>query len=96
MQQQVELKERRREKICYPRLSLAVYREIAAHLQQVEGIKTKLICQQSQQFDYYQSQVSSLWIEYPADLASSCQHRLEEILQYYTQLYGSMQRESID
>ena len=92
--QSIEL-ERRREKICYPELPLAVYREIAAHLQQVEGITTELITQQSQKFDYCQSQISCLSIEYPVKFDPSCQKRVEEILDYYTELYGSLQRESI-
>ena len=53
------------EKIIYPRLPLAIYRELAAHLRQIEGVTTELISQQSQQFDYEQSQIDHLKIAYP-------------------------------
>ncbi len=84
--------EQRQEKVTYPQLSLAVYREIAAHLQQVIGIKTELISQLPQAFDYHQSQVEGLWIQYPANLSPNDQQRLEEILNYYAQVYGAHQR----
>jgi len=38
-----------------PGLPLAVYREVAAHLQQVEGVETGLLPQTAQRFDYTQS-----------------------------------------
>jgi len=41
-----------------------VYREIAAHLRQVEGVETGLYPSQAEQFDYNQSQVGGLWIQY--------------------------------
>lgn len=84
----VELK---RENIYNNCLPLAVYREIAAHLRQVEGIKVSSIEQDSQQFDYKQSQLKGLSIEYPSDLASSSQQRLKEILDYYARIYAPWQ-----
>jgi hypothetical protein len=42
--------------IIYPRMPLAIYRELASHLEQVQGVETHLIPQQFQQFDYHQSQ----------------------------------------
>jgi len=72
----------------FPRLPLAVYREIAAHLRQVSGVETGLIAQQSQEFDYLQSQVGSLWIEYSEMATSATQERVEQILAYYQQRYG--------
>jgi hypothetical protein len=41
-----------RYQIQCPGLPLAVYREVAVHLRQVEGVHTGLIPQQSQRFDY--------------------------------------------
>ena len=81
----------RRQLTC-PKLPLAVYREVAAHLRQVEGIETGLISQRSQQFDYYQSQVSALWIEYAVNLDPLSHQRVEEILDYYAQRFGPWQR----
>jgi hypothetical protein len=83
----------RREQICFLHMPLAVYRELAAHLQQVEGVKTGLIIQQSQEFNYQQSQIDSLWIEFSADLDAGSQEYLEDILSYYVKLYGQMRRE---
>ena len=78
-----------REKFCIPQLPLAVYREIAAHLRQIQGIEVGLVTQQSQNFDYLQSQIDHLWLEYPSELAAMEKQRLEEILAYYTQIHGS-------
>ena len=50
------------EKIEFPGLPLAVYREIAAHIRQVLGVEVGLIPQTSSEFDYNQSQISGLWI----------------------------------
>lgn len=41
-----------REKIELANLPLAVYREIAAHLRQLEGVEVELIPQSSPQFAY--------------------------------------------
>ena len=54
-----------RYQIQCPGLPLAVYREVAVHLRQVEGVQTGLIPQQSQRFDYSDSQIGGLWIQYP-------------------------------
>lgn len=69
-------------------LPLAVYREVAAHLSQVDGVKTEPIPQQSQQFDYRLSQVDSLLIEHPDHLDVASRKRLEQILAYYSDRYG--------
>jgi hypothetical protein len=84
------------EKICFPELPLAMYREIAAHLRQVGGVEIAEIPQQSQQFSYKQSQIEGLWIQYAADGDASSKQRIEEILEYYAQQYGCWQRESLD
>jgi hypothetical protein len=81
------------ETIAYPQLPLAVYREVSAHLQQVEGVKTVLIPQSSAQFDYAQSQIEAIQIEYPVDLSSQEKQYLESILEYYAQKYGEYQRQ---
>ena len=52
------------EKIEFPGLPLAVYREIAAHIRQVLGVEVGLIPQTSSEFDYNQSQISGLWISW--------------------------------
>lgn len=85
----------RQERFACPQLPLAVYREVAAHLRQVEGVKTGLIQERSQQFNYQQSQIAALWIEYPADLDTRYRQQIQEILDYYAQRFGPWQREAI-
>jgi hypothetical protein len=85
-----------KEQITYPNLPLAIYREIAAHLRQVKDINTELIPQKSQQFDYTQSQVDSLQIQYPINLDSSEKQQIEAILDYYAQHYGAYERNVLD
>lgn len=80
------------QQLTCPRLPLAVYREVAAHLRQVEGVDASLIMRSSDRdptetFDYYQSQVAALQIDYSQDLEASSQQRIEEILDYYARRY---------
>ncbi len=81
------------EKISYPCLPLAIYRELAAHLRQIEGVTIELISQQSRRFDYAQSQIDHLEMGYPSTLSSSDKQRLEDILNYYAQVYSPYTRE---
>lgn len=74
-------------------LPLAVYRELAAHLRQVEGIKTQLLEPQQQQFNYYQSQIGGLLIDYPVNFDRRDLQQVEDILNYYAQRYGHLDRE---
>ncbi len=76
-----------REKIEFAGLPLAVYREITAHLRQVEGVEVSLIPQTSHQFDYNQSQISGLWIDYTPDSSLESRQRVQQILTYYHNCY---------
>ncbi len=77
------------EKIEFAGLSLAVYREIAAHLRQVEGIEVDLISQASSEFDYNQSQIGGLLISgISSNSGSESQQRVQQILAYYQNRYG--------
>jgi hypothetical protein len=69
-------------------LPLAIYREVAAHLQQVEGVQVELIPQQSQQFDYQLSQVDRIQIQSPQAASSATDQRVQQILAYYSDRYG--------
>lgn len=71
-----------------------MYREVAAHLRQVEGVGTALLTRTSRQFEYQQSQVEGLWVCYPVPLEEKHKHLVEEILDYYAQHYGTWQRET--
>ncbi|MEO0533561.1 MAG: hypothetical protein AAF215_06795 [Cyanobacteria bacterium P01_A01_bin.123] len=70
-----------------PQLPLAVYREVAAHLRQLDGVETGLLPQTSQEFDYLQSQVGGLWVRYPEVGAEAYQQQVEAILKYYGERY---------
>jgi hypothetical protein len=78
-----------RRKVEFVGLPLAVYREIASHLRQVEEVEVGLISQSSQQFDYNQSQIESLWINFTSNSSNSSQQQVEEILDYYESRYGN-------
>jgi len=75
--------------IYCPQLPFAVYQEIATHLRQVVGITVEILPQQSQQFDYAQSQVGGLQVFYAAETDSATQQRVEQILAYYGDRYGA-------
>lgn len=83
------MSEQLRERISCPGLSLAVYREVAAHLRQVKGVDAGLIPQISQKFDYNQSQVGGLWIHYTDAADSVGREQVNQILTYYQNRYGA-------
>lgn len=70
-------------------MPLTVYREVAAHLRQVTGVQTELVSQRSHQFDYHQSQIDSLWIQYAEDASAVARERVQQILAYYGDRYGT-------
>ncbi|ACC83162.1 hypothetical protein [Nostoc punctiforme] len=76
-----------KEKIEFAGCPLAVYREIAAHLRQVEGVEVDLIPQSSQQFDYNQSQIGALSISWTANSGSESRQQVKQILTYYQNRY---------
>lgn len=77
------------DKIQCPKLPLAVYREVAAHLRQVIGVEVELLPQHAPIFDYEESQVGGLLIRYTnAANAASCQ-QVAQILNYYGDRYGA-------
>lgn len=78
----------RQELTCH-QLPLAVYREIVAHLRQIEGVNAGLLPQKSQEFDYLQSQVGGLWIEIESEIESLEKNKIDSILNYYGEKYGS-------
>jgi hypothetical protein len=65
------------------RLPLAVYREIAAHLESVSGVKTGTIAQDYPEFDYSKSQLKGIWIETEELLNPEDQQQIQQILAYY-------------
>lgn len=77
-----------KEKIEFAGLPLAVYREIAAHLRQVEGVEVDLIPQSSPQFDYSQSQIGGLSLSWTLNASSKSRQRVKQILAYYKKCYS--------
>ncbi|MCC0175443.1 hypothetical protein I4641_00415 [Waterburya agarophytonicola K14] len=81
------------QKLSCPRLPLAVYREVSAHLRQVTEVEASLIVRPTQhdpqaKFDYYQSQVAALQIQYGEAITDKEKARVTEILDYYAQRYS--------
>jgi len=72
-----------------PRLPYAVYCEVVAHLRQVIGVDAGLLPQRSQTFDYLQSQSGGVWIRYLPEANAASQQRVEQILAYYGDRYGT-------
>lgn len=83
----------KRERISCPQMPLAVYREAAAHLQQVLGVKVALLPQSSPTFAYLQSQIAGLAIDYPEDCDRDRQQQIEAILAYYAKRHGNWERQ---
>jgi hypothetical protein len=77
------------EKIEFAGLPLAVYREIAAHLRQVEGVEVNCDPQSSGQFDYNQSQIGGLLINFTPSISTAGRQQVEQILAYYRHRYGN-------
>jgi hypothetical protein len=86
---QTQLENRTRYRLRCDRLPLAVYCEVVSHLRQVLNVEVGLLPQLSQQFDYMQSQVGGLWIEYTSTANATDQERVKQILDYYGDRYGS-------
>uniref|UniRef100_A0ACD5H1V9 Uncharacterized protein n=1 Tax=Desertifilum tharense IPPAS B-1220 TaxID=1781255 RepID=A0ACD5H1V9_9CYAN len=78
-----------RQVFACPQLPLAVYREVEYHLRQVTGVQAGLLPQTSKTFEYRQSQVGGVWIEYPENLSAEARSRVEQILAYYGDRYGA-------
>lgn len=79
------------QQICCPRLPLAVYREVRAHLRQVAGVEVELLPQTSAEFDYLQSQIGGLEIRYTQTATATSVQQVGQILAYYGDRYGSWQ-----
>ncbi|MBR8830471.1 MAG: hypothetical protein N5P05_000055 [Chroococcopsis gigantea SAG 12.99] len=75
--------------VIFPDLPLAIYREIEAHLRQVEGVVPSLLPQTGSQFDYSQSQIGGLQIDYTETWQESDRPLIESILNYYRERYFS-------
>lgn len=72
------------QKITYhPEITLAMYRELAAHIEQVQGMTVELFSQESKDFNYLGSQVGGIWLTYPLEATSEVQKLVDIILNHY-------------
>lgn len=69
-------------------LPLAVYREVAAHLQQINGITVEFLAPAARSFNYTESQLGGLKIDGIDRLLPSEQATLDRILNYYAARYA--------
>jgi hypothetical protein len=80
--------------VCNDQMPLAVYREVAAHLQQVEGVKVVSIEPRDRIFSYTESQLGGLEIIGVDRLTDLARSRIEQLLSYYADRYGVWQIDS--
>lgn len=85
----------REERCRCAQMPLAVYREVAAQLQQVTGVEVELIPAQPAAFDYFASQIGGLRVRYPATIAAAERSQVEAVLAFHGRHYGSWQRDSV-
>ncbi len=74
--------------ICNPHIPLAVYRELAAHLQQIAGVTVEFLAPIDRAFSYTGSQLDGIEISGIDRLADEDLRRLNTILSYYTDRYN--------
>ena len=71
-------------KITYePDIALAMYRELASHIEQIEEVNAELFAQESQEFSYLGSQIGGMWLTYPHTLPTESQALIKNILNHY-------------
>jgi hypothetical protein len=66
-----------------PDIALAMYRELASHLEQVTDVAAELFWQESTEFSYLGSQIGGLWLNYPSSIPSNSQTLIKNILNHY-------------
>lgn len=66
-----------------PPLPLTMYRELAAHLEQLPGVITELLSQEADRFDYSLSQTGGIRVEIPEVMGPREREIYAQILQYY-------------
>lgn len=67
-----------------PEITLAMYRELASHLEQIDGVQVELMWQGDREFSYLGSQIGGLYFTYPA----SCQNQ-QDLIKKILNNYGN-------
>ena len=71
-------------KIVYnPDIALAMYRELAAHIEQIDNVNAELFWQESTEFSYLGSQIGGMWLTYPQSIPEQSQFLIKNILNHY-------------
>lgn len=71
-------------KVVYnPDITLAMYRELASHIEQIVDVSSELFWQESTEFSYLGSQIGGMWLVYPQSLATQSQILIKDILNHY-------------
>ncbi len=82
-----------RYKIVYnPDIALAMYRELASHIEQIEDVTAELFWQESAEFSYLGSQIGGMWLIYPQSLPEQSQVLMKNILNHYGNWTSESQR----
>lgn len=66
-----------------PDIALAMYRELASHLEQITDVSVELFWNESTEFSYLGSQIGGLWLSYPSNLPNHDQILIKNILNHY-------------
>ena len=73
-----------RHRVTYdPDIALAMYRELASHLEQITDVNAELFWQESSEFSYLGSQIGGMWLSYPQNISSQSQDLIKNILNHY-------------
>ena len=71
-------------KIVYqPDIALAMYRELASHIEQIDDVNAELFWQERTEFSYLGSQIGGMWLTYPPSLLEQSQILIKNILNHY-------------
>jgi hypothetical protein len=74
----------KRSKIVYnPDISLAMYRELASHIEQIADVQAELFWQESQEFSYLGSQIGGMWLSHAEIMPTESQNLIKNILDHY-------------
>jgi hypothetical protein len=71
-------------KIVYqPDIALAMYRELASHIEQIDDVNAELFWQESTEFSYLGSQIGGMWLAYPQSFPEQSKILIKNILNHY-------------
>ncbi len=69
--------------IYNPEIALAMYRELASHIEQIENVTTELVWQESTGFSYLGSQIGGMWLTCNQKMSAQSEILIKNILNHY-------------